>query len=228
MISLRRSALALLLGLLIASALIVPATSMADTDDPPARVARLAYLEGSISFQPGGTEEWVAAPLNRPITTGDKIWSDQDSRAELQLDGSALRLSSNTSVSVLNLNDNVSQIQLSVGTLLVRVHRLDDNETYEIDTPNLAFSVLQPGLYRFTVDESGTTTAIAVRSGQGEVTGAGAAYSVYANEYDVFSGTDQLVENAQPYGPGQDSFDAWSEGRDRRSDNSDSARYVSS
>jgi hypothetical protein len=228
MISQRKSALVSLLGLLIASALIAPATSMADTDDPPTRVARLAYLEGAISFQPGGTDEWVAAPLNRPITTGDKIWSDQGSRAELQLDGSALRLSSNTSVSFLNLGDNVSQIQLSVGTLLVRVRRLDDNETYEIDTPNLAFSVLQPGVYRITVDESGTTTAIAVRSGQGEVTGAGAAYSVYPNEYDVFSGTDELAENAQPYGPEQDSFDAWSEGRDVRRENSDSARYVSS
>src|SRR5229473_472368 len=228
MISRRKSALALLLGLWIVSASIVPAIATADTDDPPARVARLAYLEGAISFQPGGTDEWVAAPLNRPITTGDKIWSDRGSRAELQLDGSALRLSSNTAVSFLNLGDNVSQIQLSVGTLLVRVRRLEDNETYEIDTPNLAFSVLQPGVYRFTVDESGTTTAITVRSGQGEVTGAGAAYPVYANEYDVFSGTDELVENAQPYGPEQDSFDAWSHGRDSRWDNSDSARYVSS
>jgi DNA segregation ATPase FtsK/SpoIIIE-like protein len=218
----------LLLGLSIVAALVIPAIATADTDDPPTRVARLAYLEGSISFQPGGTEEWVAAPLNRPVTTGDQIWSDRASRAELQLDGSALRLSSNTSVSFLNLSDSVSQIQLSVGTLLVRVRRLDDNETYEIDTPNLAFSVLQPGVYRFTVDESGTTTAITVRSGQGEVTGAGAAYSVYANETDVFSGTDELVENAQPYGPEQDSFEAWSGERDRRSEYSDSARYVSS
>jgi flagellar biosynthesis GTPase FlhF len=220
--------LVLLLGFSLGLAFIIPAIAMADTDDPPTRVARLAYLEGSISLQPGGADEWVAAPLNRPITTGDKVWADQDSRAELQLDGSALRLSSNTSVSFLNLSDSVSQIQLSVGTLLVRVRRLYDNETYEIDTPNLAFSVLEPGLYRFTVDESGTTTAIAVRSGQGEVTGAGAAYSVYANEYDVFSGTDELTEDAQPYGPAQDSFDAWSRSRDSRWERSVSARYVSS
>jgi hypothetical protein len=92
MISQHRSALVFFLGLVFASAISVPAASTADTDDPPTRVARLAYLEGSISFQPGGTDEWVAAPLNRPITTGDKIWSDQGSRAELQLDGSALRL----------------------------------------------------------------------------------------------------------------------------------------
>src|SRR3984957_2178947 len=211
MISQRKSALVLLLGpLLIASALTVPATSVADTDDPPSRVARLAYLEGSVSFQPGGTDEWVAAPLNRPITTGDKIWSDRGSRAELQLDGSALRLSSNTSVSFLNLGDNVSQIQLSVGTLLVRVRRLDDNETYEIDTPNLAFSVLQPGLYRVSVDESGASTAIRVRSGQGEVTGGGTAYMVQAGEDDVFSGSDQLTEYAQDAPANQDGFDAWS------------------
>src|SRR6267378_494700 len=228
MISRPRPFLVVLLGFSLASAVSIPAVATADSDDPPTRVARLGYLEGAISFQPGGTDEWVAAPLNRPITTGDKIWSDQGSRAELQLDGSALRLASNTAVSFLNLGDNVSQIQLSVGTLLVRVRRLDDNETYEIDTPNLAFSVLQPGVYRITVDESGATTAINVRSGQGEVTGAGGAYSVYANEYDVFSGTDELVENSQPYGPEPDSFDAWSQGRDSRWDNSDSARYVSS
>jgi hypothetical protein len=61
MISQHRSALVFFLGLVFASAISVPATSMADTDDPPTRVARLAYLEGSISFQPGGTDEWPEA-----------------------------------------------------------------------------------------------------------------------------------------------------------------------
>src|SRR5208283_626550 len=159
-------------------AIFTPAGAAADEDDPPSRVARLAYAEGSVSFQPGGTEDWVAAPVNRPLTTGDKLWSDRDSRVELQLDGSLLRLSSNTAVTFLNLGDNITQIQLSAGTLLVRVRRLDDDETYEIDTPNLAFSILRPGLYRLTVDESGNTTAIGVRRGQGEVTGGGSAYSV--------------------------------------------------
>ena len=116
----------------------------ADDDDPPTRVARLAYTQGSVSFQPAGTNDWVAAGLNRPMTIGDKLWSDNDSRVELQLDGSLLRLSQNTGCSFLNLSDNVTQVQLTAGTLLVRVRRLDENETYEIDTPNLAFSVLRP------------------------------------------------------------------------------------
>jgi hypothetical protein len=215
-----------LLGFTLVLALGAPSRAAADTDDPPTRVARLADAEGSVSFQPGGTEDWIAAPLNRPLTTGDKLWSDQDGRVELQLDGSFLRLSSNTAVSFLNLSDEVTQVQLSAGTLLVRVRELADNETYEIDTPNLAFSILRPGLYRLSVDESGNSTVVGVRSGQGEVTGGGAAYSVRANETDVFSGTDQLTEASQPGAP-DDPFDTWSASRDGRWDASVSARYVS-
>jgi FecR protein len=220
-------ALAGLLGFSSVLALCAPSRAAADANDPPSRVARLADAEGSVSFQPGGTEDWIAAPVNRPLTTGDKLWSDQDSRVELQLDGSFLRLSSNTAISFLNLADEVTQVQLSAGTLLVRVRQLADNETYEIDTPNLAFTILRPGLYRLSVDESGNSTVVRVSSGQGEVTGGGAAYTVRANETDVFSGTDQLTEDTQAGGAGGDAFDAWSASRDGRSDRSVSARYVS-
>jgi len=220
-------ALAGLLGISSVLALCTPSPAAADANDPPSRVARLADAEGSVSFQPGGTEDWIAAPVNRPLTTGDKLWSDQDSRVELQLDGSFLRLSSNTAISFLNLADDVTQVQLSAGTLLVRVRQLADNETYEIDTPNLAFTILRPGLYRLSVDESGSRTVVSVRSGQGEVTGGGAAYTVRANETDAFSGTDQLTEDTQAGGPGGDAFDAWSASRDGRWDRSASARYVS-
>ncbi len=166
-------------------------------------------------------------PLNRPLTTGDQLWTDRDSRTELQLDGSLLRLSSDTAVTFLNLDDEVTQIQLSAGTLIVHVRRLSDMETYEIDTPNLAFSILRPGDYRISVDGSGATTAIRVRAGQGEATGGGSAYTVRANEYVVFSGTDELYADTQSGAPGEDRFDAWSAGRDGRWQHSESARYVS-
>jgi hypothetical protein len=199
----------------------------ANDEDPPSRVARLAYAQGSVSFQPAGTDDWVTAGLNRPVTTGDKLWSDNDGRMELQLAGSLVRLSSNTGVSFLNLSDHVTQIQLTAGTLLVRVRRLDDNETYEIDTPNLAFSVQRPGVYRITVNEAGDSTGIKIRSGEGEVTGGGAAYTVHANEYDTFSGTDQLSANSESYGNDEDQFDTWAANRDRHWENSNSSRYVS-
>ncbi|HTV51329.1 MAG TPA: FecR domain-containing protein, partial [Steroidobacteraceae bacterium] len=135
-------------------------TARAQDADPPTRAGRLAYLEGSVSFQPAGSQEWVVAPLNRPLTTGDTLWSDSGSRAELQLDDSVVRLADDTSFALLDLADNVTQIQLSAGTLIVRVWGLPQNRSYEIDTPNLAFSVLSPGEYRVFVDPSGASTAI--------------------------------------------------------------------
>jgi len=198
----------------------------ADDDDPPTRVARLAYAQGSVSFEPAGTNDWVAAGLNRPMTTGDKIWSDNDGRAELQLDGSLLRLSQNTGCSFLNLSDNATQVQLTAGTLLVRVRRLDESKTYEIDTPNLAFSVLRPGLYKISVNENGDATVVIARSGEGEVTGGGTAYTIHASDSYVFSGTDQLYANREDRVE-HDQFDAWGDSRDRRWENSRSEHYVS-
>jgi hypothetical protein len=160
------------------------------------------------------------------MTTGDKIWSDNDGRAELQLDGSLLRLSQNTGCSFLNLSDNATQVQLTAGTLLVRVRRLDENETYEIDTPNLAFSVLRPGLYKISVNENGDATVVIARSGEGEVTGGGAAYTIHARDSYIFSGTDQLYGTREDR-VDQDQFDAWAESRDRRWENSRSERYIS-
>src|ERR1700694_5415122 len=85
----KRAALNSLLGFTLAFNVFTPNRAEADADDPPSRVARVAFIEGSVSFQPAGTQDWVAAPVNRPLTTGDTLWSDQNSRAELQLDGSA-------------------------------------------------------------------------------------------------------------------------------------------
>lgn len=55
-----------------------------DDDDPPTRAARLGHVDGSVSFQPAGESEWEPAVPNRPMTTGDKLWADHDSRAGVQ------------------------------------------------------------------------------------------------------------------------------------------------
>jgi len=199
----------------------------ADDDDPPSRVARLAYTNGNISFNPAGTDDWVAAVVNRPMTTGDKLWSDDRSRAELHLDTAVIRLSDHTGFSFLNLSDEITQLRLTEGTLYIRVRRLGDDETFEVDTPNLAFSILRPGRYRINVNEAGDATIVAVRDGQGEVTSGGSAYAVHAREEGVFNGTDQLDADVERIRYDEDEFDQWCNERDRRDDHSVSSRYVS-
>src|SRR5712692_3609473 len=58
-----------LLSVALAMALFVPQRAAADDEDPPARVARLSYTHGAVSFQPAGTDEWVSSVVNRPMTT---------------------------------------------------------------------------------------------------------------------------------------------------------------
>ena len=215
-----------LLALCLACTALAAATAKADENDPPSRIARIAYISGSVSLQPAGTQDWVAAPLNRPLSTGDTLWAADDGRTELQLDGSALRLTNSSELGIVNLNNDVTQVQLSSGTLILRVRRLDGNETYEVDTPNLAFSVLRAGVYRISVDPAGNTTSILVHDGEGEATGAGAAYTVEPGSYDVFSGTDQLTAESEPTQP-PDEFDAWSAERDGRWEHARSVQYVS-
>jgi len=195
-------------------------------DDPPSRAARLSYTTGSVSFEPSGTEDWVSAVINRPMTTGDKLWTDRDGRAELRVDSYALRLGPQTGFSFLNLDDRTVQIRLTEGSLNIRVRRLDENQTLEVDTPNLAFNVLRPGSYRVNVNENGDATIISIRDGQGEVTGGGSAYPVHAGQTASFSGTDQLSADVQSYGS-DDDFDRWCADRDRRWDRSTAPRYVS-
>ena len=195
-------------------------------DDPPGRVGRLSYVQGSVSFRPAGEEDWVGVVPNRPITTGDMIWADTNSRAEVRIGSATIRMDSSTGFSFLNLDDRIAQIQLSEGTLSVRVLRLGEDEIFEVDTPNQAFSIQRAGLYRFEADPDGNSTSVTVRAGEGEATGGGQIFVVHSGQTATFTGTDSLYADVVNAG-GADEFDNWSEARSRRFDESRSARYVS-
>lgn len=206
-----------------AAALVFSAWALAD---PPSRVARLGYTSGAVSFSPAGESDWVQATLNRPLGTGDRLWSDARARAEIQVGGAMIRMSAHTSVSVLNLDDRITQLQLTQGTLNVRLRRLEAGQEFEVDTPNLAFVLRQPGDYRIDVDPDSDATTIVVRKGQGEVYGDEASFVIDARQPYRFTGTD-LREHRLVDAPRLDEFDRWASDRDRAFDTSRSARYVS-
>src|SRR6266436_989857 len=181
-----------LLSIALAVVLFAPQRAAADDDDdPPSRVARLSYAQGTVSFNPAGTDDWVSAVVNRPMTTNDKLWTDNGARAELNIGSAVIRLSSNTGFSFLNLDDHMAQVRLTEGTLNLRVRHLESDETIEIDTPNLAFSILRLGNYKIDVNEAGDSIMVTVRDGEGEVIGGGSAYTIHPRETGTFSGIDQ-------------------------------------
>ena len=193
--------------------------------DPPERVGRLGYFSGSVSMQPAGVENWVPATRNRPITTGDQVWVDDGARAEINVGSTAFRLGSQTAFQFLNLDDQVMQIRLSAGSLNVRVRYLDDNHSLELDTPNLAFSVLRPGNYRVDVQPDSQTTLVTVRGGNGEITGGGQAFSLHRGEQASVTG-DQSINYNVYNAPDPDEWDRWCMDREAREDRSPSLRYM--
>jgi uncharacterized protein DUF6600 len=214
------------LGMALATIALPTKSAAQDQDDPPGRVARLGYLQGSVSFQPAGETDWVGAVPNRPMSTGDQLWTDENSRAEVQLGSAVIRLAPFTGFSFLNLDDQTVQIQLTSGAINITVRRLGDDEDFEVDTPNQAFSVFQPGHYRVEASADGNYTVISVRAGDGAATGNGQTFALRGGQRGTFSGTDSLYADVEPiYDP--DEFDTWCEGRDHRYDFSRSAQYLS-
>src|SRR5258708_34387900 len=147
-----------MLNIKIATILMVSLASLLGAQvDPPSRVGRISYREGPVSLQPTGINDWVDADINRPLTTGDNIWVGDRGRAEFHVGSTALRLSAGSDFQFLNLDDQTVQIRLSEGTLTVRPRYLGQNQIFEVDTPNLAFTLDLPGEYRIDVNPDSQT-----------------------------------------------------------------------
>jgi hypothetical protein len=214
---------AIRLGVLAFLSLVMLGVALADEADPPGRVARLSYLQGSVSLQPVGAQDWIAAELNRPLTTSDRLWSDAaGSRAELDIGAAVIRVGSDTGFSFLNLDDNVAQMQVTAGTVSVTVRELLENQTYEIDTPNVAVLLDQAGQYRVDVNEAGNTTVVRVSAGQAEANGGAQTIPIADQQVMTFVGNE--VISASLGAP--DGFDDWTFERDREYQQAASRLYV--
>lgn len=202
-----------------------PVVAQPQPQDPPSRVARLSFKSGSVSFRPGSVEDWTEASLNYPLTTGDHLWTQTGARAELHAGSSAIRMASETALAILNLDDLTTQLSVTEGTVEIHIPALVPGENFEVDTPNAAVSLLQPGDYHIDSHSDTNLTMAAVLAGQAAVMAGGANYPVYARQSASVTGLDQVTEQTGP-APMPNEFDQWCAERDRREAQSQSVRYV--
>ena len=194
--------------------------------DPPGRVARLSYIYGASSYRPGGVDDWAPVDFNRPLTTGDHLFVEVGGTAELQIGCGALRMNQATSLEFLNLDDSNVQLRLSEGSLLIHLRYLSGQESFEVDTPNLAFSLMST---RYLSDRCQTGLIGhhrhgARRPGRGDRPGPGLQPQFRpANARYRYRSGELSTERCSP----PDYLDTWSAGRDQKEDQSPSARYVS-
>ncbi len=201
--------------ILIALSALIANIALAD-DDPPSRVARLAYISGDVSFAPAGDDQWDQVSINRPLTTGDRLLTDEHSRAAMDIDGGDLRIGSDTGFNFLRLDDSGTQLELSRGTLNWRIDNIRDGQNNEVDTPTIAFVATQPGTYRIDVSDDGSYTTISILQGAGTVYGeGGASYPVSGRQSWRFGDSTLKDIAGMPLAQSSD-FDRWCNDRDSR------------
>ena len=143
---------AIVLVAVMLASLYAGAAASANFYDPPGRVARLSDARGDVVYSPAGEDDWFSVHRNRPLIRGDRLWTDQGARAELQVGSSAIRLNQNTSLEFLELNDRLVQLEVTEGSVNLRVRRLYPGQEIEVATPSLAFVIRRAGSYRIDVE----------------------------------------------------------------------------
>jgi hypothetical protein len=181
--------------------------------DPPSRVARVSVLSGNVSLQPASVEQFNVAEPNYPMTTGDRIYADVGANAEMQTGQLAVRLGQQTDLTVTAMTDELAQFGLAQGSVHLRSYNVYQGETVEVDTPNVAVTVLQSGDVRVDVDPVNDVTVVTVLSGQVQVNGNGIEQVMEPGERLRLSGGNpvyaQLIGGARP-----DGLDRFSVARD--------------
>ena len=209
---------------ILLSALAVVALGATLWADPPARVGRLAYIDGNVSFASAPGSAWQAATQNYPLTTGNQVSAAAMARAEIQIGSAALRLAPETEVSFETLDDHIVQFRLDKGCASVRLHRLGPDQSFVIDIQTASISLSAPGNYRVEQASSGSASII-TRAGDALVTGGETSFHVRGGQMASIPTSEPEAYRISS-APAPDTWDEWVSQRDVQ--DNPSTHYVSS
>jgi hypothetical protein len=202
-------------GATLAATLAWPSVAQAQSE-PPGRVGRLAFTDGTVTLHDNEQSQWTPAVVNRPLSTGDSLWTEPNARSEISLAGTRIRMAGATELDMLAVDDTQTRLQIDRGRIDIKTQAMDPSQPYQIMTPRGTISLLQQGDYYV---EAGTTedpTRLGVRAGAAQIQSLnGQLLAVRAGEIGEVTGdagTPQLrtIHTAPPAPPG-----AWAD-RDRQ------------
>jgi hypothetical protein len=206
---------ALVLAFTTLSALAVAA------DDPPARVGRVALTQGQVSIGGDVGAEMNPAQVNWPVTSGTMVTTAPGARTELRVGSTSIRLDGDSSLEVIELDDDSIRLRLHYGSASVRIVNADVLRGFELVTPQARVRMQQPGRVRIDAERVRDTSAVNVFDGAALVESGGSQLTVRAGKRAEVSDDDMRTLGAV-----QDAFDSWSASRDRLDDQAISSRYV--
>ena len=216
-----------LLAASAAAGLCAVTTPLIAQDDIP-NAARLGYIQGNVSIEPAGVDSWGQAYPNLPIGPGDRIFTDETGRAEIQVGQTYVRVGPNSDITLTRESPVGIGFGLAQGTVYVHEYNLWPGQALQVHTPNANITTTDPER-QFRVDTAPDQSYSIFTSFNQFVLVTG------ANGYSQLIGGDQTLQmNGQnpPYPQwlqptGLDDFDQWSRQRDAVLAHVNSYQYVS-
>ena len=148
---------------------------------------RIQRVDGEVALTSALTptesdSQWYAATANAPFSVGDRIYTNDNSQASLAFNGrNYARLYPNTSVDVLSLDRERTQLALRNGSAIFDVGYLDPGQSFEVGTPYGAVDLNEPGLYDIGIGDNGNVI-VSVLSGLAQVVGLGGSGQIGKGE----------------------------------------------
>jgi hypothetical protein len=210
-------------ALLLALAL-APAAFAAD-DDPPARVGRLAWIEGEALAYTDPESGWERAGINAHLTSENSVWTEPRSRAEVRAGSIALRLEESTQLDIVRLDDIELFAHLARGSLAVRVRYFERDEAIVVTTPEGRFRIRGNGRFRIDADAGRRESRLTVFEGSASLESSGGTVIVDTGRTVLVTGGERPsweYERAVTT-----AIDEWALARDEGYREGQASRYVS-
>lgn len=164
-------------------------------NDPPSRVGRLAFVDGTVSFHDDEETGWSKAVVNTPLTTGDALWTEPNARSEISVAGTRIRMEGGTELGIAQLDESQVRLQMPQGRIDVKTFAMEPSQPYQIQTPRGTITLQQQGDYYV---EAGTTedpTRLGVRAGAAQIEGLdGKVLAVRAGEVGEAMGDGSTMQ----------------------------------
>jgi hypothetical protein len=172
---------------------------------------RLSLIEGDVQINTEDTSDWVGAVINMPLSEGDRVWVPEEGRTEILLnDGTVLRLSENSALDILRIEDHSYQFYLDAGHAYVNF-RGPKGHLVQLDTPVSSIRTYDRGIFRVDIPDD-RSSDISVE--EGFVYAETKKGSTTVNEGYTLSIRGDDYADLHPLGP-SDGWTRWNEERDR-------------
>jgi hypothetical protein len=194
--------------------------------DPPSLVGRISLVQGALSLHHADDTQWSPAGINYPLVAGDALWTDQGSRAEIEIAGSEARLDDRTELAIAELDGQATALRIDQGVLNLTVRFVPEGGIRLLTTVG-ELDIRRTGEYHVDVGRQGsapTQLVLSVLSGEARFTGARGTAELHAGQGAMIPPDNSVLTIVAAFAT---PFDQWAEDRTTSLQLSQSVQYVS-